>query len=150
MSYVLYEDTYQTAPFADILVCSTTQYNTLENTFMDFFIKNQPQTDIFGHIGKSLFCEISFRCFISQILEYSDLTQVIAASLLTNFTFVLQKISEWQFLIIFCYTELLFPRNPESNGTLLSSRPFSFILGKFFLEIEKFFQENNRSSTKSK
>ena len=68
------------------------------------------------------FCEISFKCSINQLLDYSDLTKFITAKLLTNFTFALQRIPEWKFLIIFCYTELLFARHSESNRTLISFR----------------------------
>ena len=62
------------------------------------------------------FCVISFNCSINQFLEYCDLTKVIAARLLTYFTFVLQRISKWK-LIIFYYTEVLFSRHSESNRT---------------------------------
>ena len=68
------------------------------------------------------FCEISFKCSINQLLEYRDLKKFIAAKLLTNFTFALQRIPEWQFLIIFCYTDLLLPRHFESDLTLISFR----------------------------
>ena len=68
------------------------------------------------------FCEISFKCSNNQLLEYRDLTKFIAVKLLTNFTFALQRIPEWQFLIIFCYTELLLPRHSESDRTLISFR----------------------------
>ena len=71
------------------------------------------------------FCETSFKCSIDQLLEYRDLKKFIAAELLTNFTSVLQRIPEWQFLIIFCYIEfpeLLFPSHSESDGTLISFR----------------------------
>ena len=63
------------------------------------------------------FCVISFNCSINQFLEYCDLTKVIAARLLTNFTFVLQRISKRKFVIIFCSTEVLFSRHSESNRT---------------------------------
>ena len=66
------------------------------------------------------FCETSFKCSIDQLFEYRDLKKFIAAELLTNFTSVLQRIPEWQFLIIFCYTELLFPSHSESDRTLIS------------------------------
>ena len=48
-------------------------------------------------------------------LSTANLTKFIEAKVLTNFTFAL--ISERQFLIIFCYTELLFPRHSESDRT---------------------------------
>ena len=35
------------------------------------------------------------------------MTKIIAARLLTNFTFVLYRIPQWHLLLIFCYTELL-------------------------------------------
>ena len=63
------------------------------------------------------FCAISFNCPINQVLEYCDLTEVIAGSLLTNFTFVLQSIFKQKFVIIFCSTEMLFSRHSESNRT---------------------------------
>ena len=72
--------------------------------------------------GMCGFCEISFKCSIDQLLKYRDLTKFIAAKLQTNFTFTLQRIPEWQFLIIFCYTELLFPSHSESDRTLISFR----------------------------
>ena len=68
------------------------------------------------------FCETSFKCSIDQLLEYRDLKKFIAAELLNIFTSMLQRIPEWQFLIIFCYTELLFPRHSESDRTLISFR----------------------------
>ena len=56
----------------------------LENTFMDFFYKNQPQTDAFEAFVKSLSRVPS----TSYLINYNDLTKAIAATLLTNFTFV--------------------------------------------------------------
>ena len=76
------------------------------------------------------FCEISFKCSINQRLEYRNLTKVIAAKLLANFTFVLQKIPKWEFLIIFCYTELLFLTHSESDRTLVSSRTSRFRMSR--------------------
>ena len=82
------------------------------------------------------FCEISFKCSINQLLQYRDLTKVIAARILTNFTFVLKRISEQKFVMNFCYTELLFTRHFGSDRTLISSRTScSECLEKFFLEI---------------
>ena len=64
-----------------------------------------------------------FRMSLSiQLLEYPDLTKIIAARLLTNFTFVLLQTSEQQFLFIFCYTELLFSSHSESDRPLIYSR----------------------------
>ena len=57
------------------------------------------------------FSLISFKCSINYFLEYRHMTKLIAARLLTNFTFELQRISKWKFLIIFSYTEVLFPRH---------------------------------------
>ena len=68
------------------------------------------------------FCEIYFKCSVEQLLEYPDLKKFIAAKLLTNFTFMLQRIPEWQILTIFCSIELLFPRHSESDQTFISSR----------------------------
>ena len=82
---MLYEGTYQAGPFAGIPVNSTVLYKVLENTFMNFFYKNQPQTDAFEAFVKSLSRVPS----TSSLIEYSDLTKAIAATLLTNFTFVL-------------------------------------------------------------
>ena len=63
------------------------------------------------------FCIISLNFSINQFLEYCDLTRVIAVRLMTNFTFVLQRISKRKFVIIFCSTEVLFSRHSESNRT---------------------------------
>ena len=76
------------------------------------------------------FCETSFKCSIDQRLEYRNLAKVIAAKLLTDFTFVLQKISKWQFLIIFCYTELLFLSHSESDRILIYSRASRFRMSR--------------------
>ena len=79
------------------------------------------------------FCAIFFKCSINQFLEYCDLAKVIAARLLTKFTFLLQRISKRKFLIIFCFTEVLFPRHSESYRThvfleqaVQSLQPFKF------------------------
>ena len=91
------------------------------------------------------FCVISFKCSINQFLEYCHLTQAIAARLLNNFTFVLKRISKWKFLIIFCYTELLFPRHPGlSKYTFLWKKPFRVFRKLFFRNIQK------RNSRKTK
>ena len=76
-----------------------------------FYKKSAPNDSIWG------FCDLS--------QEFHKLAKVIASRLSANFTFsaMLKRISEWQFLMVFCYTELLFPRNSESDRTLLSSRP---------------------------
>ena len=102
------------------------------------------------------FCEISFKRSINQLLEYHELAKIIAAMLLTNFTFVLQRISEWKFLMIFNYTELL-PRHSESDRTLISSRTSrSERLEKFFLKIirtrqrRRQYSRRQRSSFRSK
>ena len=76
------------------------------------------------------FCEISFKCYINQRLEYRNLTKVIATELLTNCTFVLSSIPKWQFLIIFCYTELLFLSHSESDRSLVSSRTSRFKMSR--------------------
>ena len=98
------------------------------------------------------FCEISLKGSINLLFEHNDLAKVIAARLLTNFTFVVYRISEQKFLVIFCYAELLLPRHSESDRTLLSSRPTAQsvqenVLIKFS---EKISQEYNCSDTKSK
>ena len=92
------------------------QYSLLKDTSKILFRLSAPN----GRM--CCFCEISFKCSINQLLEYHDLTKFISAKLLTNFTFALQRIPEWQFLIIFCYTELLFPSHSESDRTLISFR----------------------------
>ena len=111
-----------------------------------FFIKNQPTTDAFEAFVKTL----------SRVLSTSNinsnLTKVIAAIFLTNFTFALYRISEQKFLMILCYTELLFPIRCESDRTLLSSRLTTQsvqenILKKFLGNIS---QECNCSDSKSK
>ena len=82
------------------------------------------------------FCVISFKCSINQFLEYCHLTQAIAARLLNNFTFVLKRISKWKFLIIFCYTELLFPRHPGSKQIhIFMEEAVQSVQKTFFLEI---------------
>ena len=102
--------------------------------------------------GLPAFCEISFKCSINSLLEFSDLTKVIATRLSSNFTFLHQRISEWQYLMIFCYTELLFPRHSESDRTLLPARSTvqSVQQNVFQKYSEKISQEYNRSSPKSK
>ena len=99
------------------------------------------------------FCVISFKCSINQFLEYCDLAKVTAARLLTKFNFVLQRISKRKFLIIFCFTEVLFPRHSESNRTHIlleqavqSLQPFKFP----FRNIQKKFSEGKCSSPKSR
>ena len=82
------------------------------------------------------FCVISFKCSINQFLEYCHLTQAIAARLLNNFTFVLKRISKWKFLIIFCYTELLFPGHPGSKQIhIFMEEAVQSVQKTFFLEI---------------
>ena len=82
------------------------------------------------------FCVISFKCSINQFLEYCRLTQAIAVRLLNNFTFVLKRISKWKFLIIFCYTELLFPRHPGSKQIhIFMEEAVQSVQKTFFLEI---------------
>ena len=68
------------------------------------------------------FAKTSFKCSTDQLLEYRDLKKFIPAEILNNFTSVLERIPEWQFLIIFCYAELLFPMYSESDRTLISFR----------------------------
>ena len=68
------------------------------------------------------FAKTSFKCSTDQLLEYRDLKKFIPAEILNNFTSVLERIPEWQFLIIFCYAELLFPMHSESDRTLISFR----------------------------
>ena len=73
---------------------------------------------------------------LNSSFQYRNLTKVITATLLTNFTFVLWRISEWQFLIILYYTELLLSRHSEYDRTIISSRTNrSECLEKLFLEI---------------
>ena len=81
-----------------------------------------------GHMCGISSVKFLFKCSINYRLEYHNLTKVIAARLSTNFTFVLQRIPEWQFLIIFCYTELSFPSHFKSDQTLISSRTSRFTM----------------------
>ena len=102
----------------------------LKTPLWTFYEKSAPN----GRI--CCFCEISFKRSINQLLDYRDLTKTTVPKLLTNFTFMLQRISEWQLLMIFCYTELLFPKHSESDRAQISSRTSrSEFLEKFFLEI---------------
>ena len=98
------------------------------------------------------FCVISLKCSINQFLEYRHLTKAIVARLLNNFTFVLQRFSKWKFLIIFCYTKVLFPRHFESNGThIFLEQTVQSIQKTFFQKYsEKYFHEGKRSSLRSK
>ena len=97
------------------------------------------------------FCAISFKCFINQFLEYCDLTKVIAARLLTKFTFVLQRISKRKFLTI-CYTEVLFPRHSDSNRThiFLEQAVQSLQKISFYEYSGKNYQEGKCSSPRSR
>ena len=100
------------------------------------------------------FCLISFMCSINQFLEYRHLTKVIHCSkVFDNFTFVLQRISKWKFLIIFCHTEVLFPRhsNKESNRThIFLKQAIQSVQKTFFYKYsEKKFQESKYSSPRS-
>ena len=63
---------------------------------------------------------------------------VIAARLLTNYTFILWRISGWQSLIIFCYTKL--PRNSEFERTLILFLSFLFSHSLFSLSFSWFDQ----------
>ena len=98
------------------------------------------------------FCVISFKCSINQFLEYCHLTQAIAARLLNNFTFVPKRISKWKFLIIFCYTELLFPRHPGSKQiNIFMEEAVQSVQKTFFQKYsEKKFQEDKDSIPRSK
>ena len=100
-----------------------------------------------------VFHQLAFKCSINQFLEYHHLTKAIAARLLTNFTFVLQRISKWKFLIIFYHTEVLFPRhsNKESNRThIFLKQAVQSVQKTFFYKYsEKKFQESKYSSPRS-
>ena len=93
------------------------------------------------------FCVIFFQCSINQFPKYRHLRKAIAARLLINFTFVLQRISKWKFLIISCYTEVLFPRYSESNRTHIFVEQTVQSVQKYS---EKKFQEGKCSSPKTK
>ena len=94
-----------------------------------------------------VFYQLVFKYSINQFLERRDLTKVIATRLLTSFTFVIQRIFKWKFLIIFCYTEVLFPRHSECNQTnIFSGKSSPECLEKF----RKNFQEGKCSNPKSK
>ena len=99
-----------------------------------------------------VFHQLTFKFFINYFLEHRDLTKVIAAKLLTNFTFVIQRISKRKFLIIFCYTEVLFPRHPESNRAYLFMEKAVQSIQKISFQkySGKTFEEDKWSSPKSK
>ena len=92
-----------------------------------------------------VFHQLAFKCSISSIPEDRDPTKVIAARLLTNFTFVLQRIFKWKFLIIFCYTEVIFPRYSESNRTHIFLEEAAQSVQKISFQkySEKFFRKTN-------
>ena len=94
-------------PISQVLFqTSCSQYSLIKHTEKySFFINGR----ICG------FCVI--KRSIKKFLEYLDLTKANAARLFTNYTFVLQSISKWKFLIIFYCTEVLLPRDSESNRT---------------------------------
>ena len=98
------------------------------------------------------FSVIPFNCSINQFLEYCDLTEVIAARLMTNFTFVLQRVSKQRFVIIFCSPEVLFSRHSESNRTyiLLEQAVQSFWNISFNEYLGKNSQEGNCRSPQSR
>ena len=98
-----------------------------------------------------VFHQLAFKCSINQFLEYCHLTKAIAARFLTNFTFVLQKTSKWKFLIIFCYTKVLFLRHLESNRTHIFLQQAAQSVENVFQKYsEKHFQKDKCSSPKSK
>ena len=99
-----------------------------------------------------VFHQLTFKFSINQIVEYRDLTKAIAARLLTNFTFVFQRISKRKFQIIFCYTEVLFPRHSESKRTYLFLEQAVQSIQKISFQkySGKKFQEDKCSSPKSK
>ena len=79
---MLRKGTYQAGLFAGIPVYTTVYYKMLENTLMDLcYKKSAPNSQIWG------FCEITFKRSNNELLDYSDMTKVIAARLLPNFTF---------------------------------------------------------------
>ena len=98
------------------------------------------------------FCVISFNSSINQFLEYCDIIKVFAANFLTNFTFVLQKISKRKFVIIFYSTEVLFSRHSESNRThiFLEQAVQSLQKISFYEYSGKNSQEGKCSSPKSR
>ena len=110
------------APIRQVLLQASLFVVHFSKRYIDFF---NEKSALNGRICD--FCEISFKCYINQLLEYRDLTKVTAEKLLTNFTFVLQKISEF-----------------ESDRAMISSRTSpSKCLEKIFLEmIRKKFLES--------
>ena len=97
------------------------------------------------------FCIISLNFSINQFLEYCDLTRVIAVRLMTNFTFVLQRISKRKFVIIFCSTEVLFSRHSESNRTQILEEAVQSLQSVSFCEHSgKNSQEGKCSSLRSR
>ena len=99
-----------------------------------------------------VFHQLAFKCSINQFFEYHHFTNAIAARLSTNFTFVVQRISKWKFPIIFCYTEVLFPRHSESNRThVFLEQAVQSVQKPFFRNIQKKdFLEGKCTSLKSK
>ena len=88
--------------------------------FSKRYLKNPLQTISSKRKHIMAFAKTSFKCSTDQLLVYRDLKKFIPAEILNNFTSVLQRIPEWQFLIILCYAELLFPMYSESDRTLIS------------------------------
>ena len=103
---------------------------------MDFFYE---QTHLwFLRNIFQVFHQLAFRSSINQFLEYRHLTKTIEARRLTNFTFVLQSISKWKCLIIFCYTEVLFLRHSEANRThIFLEQAAQSVWKTFFRNIQK-------------
>ena len=140
---MLYESTLQVGPFTDIPAHSTVKQNILKNIFIDFYYE---QTHLWLLCNLlQVFHQLAFKCSISSIPEDPELARVIAARLLTNFTFVLQRIFKWKFLIIFCYTEVIFPRYSESNRTHIFLEKAAESIQKISFQkySEKYFRKTN-------
>ena len=136
---MLYESTYQSGPFTDIPAHSK---NMLKNTFIDFFY--EPTHLWLLRNLFQVFHQLAFKFSINQFLEYRELTKTIAAKLLTNFTFVIQRISK-RFLIIFCYTEVLFQGTLNlTERTFFRNKPFRVFKKSLFRNVqEKIFRKTN-------
>ena len=105
---------------------------------------------LFMHRHICGFCVISLKCSINYFqysikwfLEYCYLKKIIAVRLLTNFTFVLWRISKWKF-------KVSFPMHAESEHIFLEEA-VQCLENFFFLKYsEKNLQEDKCSSSKSK
>ena len=87
----------------------------LKNPLWTFLMKNQLQTDVCVAFGKS-FSSVPLTSSLSTATSQSLSQQSFRLTLL------LRSRGSLNVFIIFCYTELFFPRYSESDRTLISSR----------------------------